>query len=76
MIEMQEGGHGREAKAVDPAWAKSILEKFAAKHPLTGTLKPAPLGLAEGRQAAAIQQRLEYLLLQKKDKKAREGKAK
>lgn len=69
-IEIQhevEYGHGREAKTLDPAWAKSVLEKFTAKYPLTGTVQPE---LAKGRMAAAIQQRLEYLLFQKKEKKA------
>jgi hypothetical protein len=63
-------GHGREAKAVDTRLGKRILEKFAAKYPLTGKLKAAPAADSKGRFAAAIQQRLEYLLMQEREKKA------
>jgi hypothetical protein len=41
---------------------------------LTGKLKAATPSEAKGRLAAAIQQRLEYLLLQEKEKKALRGK--
>lgn len=64
-----EDGHGREAKAIDPIWAKSILDRFIAMYPLTGKVKAAAPAESKGRLAAAIQQRLEYLLMQEREKK-------
>jgi hypothetical protein len=72
-IHQGDDGQGREAKSIDPTWANSILEKFTTKYPLTGKLKAATPSEAKGRLAAAIQQRLEYLLLQEKEKKALRG---
>ena len=63
-------GSGREAKSIDPTWANSILETFTARYPLTGHLKMASPSESKGRLAAAIQQRLEFLLLQEKERKA------
>lgn len=62
-------GHGREAKVLDPEWAESILEKFVARYPLTGKLKAAAPAGTKGRLAATIQQRLEYLLMENREKK-------
>jgi hypothetical protein len=62
-------GHGREATLVGSDWNKSILEKFEAKYPLTGKVKAVMPGESKGRLAAAIQQRLEYLLMEERDKK-------
>lgn len=67
-------GHGREAKALNPAWAGSILESFIAKYPLTGKLKAAAPARTQGRLAATIQQRLEYLLMETREKKGLEKK--
>ena len=62
-------GHGREATPVGSDWNKSILEKFEAKYPLTGKVKAVMPEESKGRLAAAIQQRLEYLLMEERDKK-------
>jgi len=67
-----ENEHGRVAQTIEPAWAEAILEKFISKYPMTGKVKSASPATAQGRHAAAIQQRLEYLLMQEKEKKALE----
>ncbi|RDW62660.1 hypothetical protein BP5796_10962 [Coleophoma crateriformis] len=72
---------GREAKHMDPKLANPLLEKFTERYPLTGSRKPAiippkstpPAPTPAKRQAAVIQQRLELLLLQEKEKKAIEA---
>jgi len=96
-----EYGFGREAKALEPAWAKLVLKGFTRKYPLTGTqcqtavsvcssgsstptfLTPetsAPSSPGPGTvqqypgspvlpHPAVIQQKLEELLLKKKEKK-------
>lgn len=69
---------GREAKHMDPKLASPLLEKFTEKYPLTGSRKPAikppklipPALTPAKRRAAVIQQQLELLLLQEKEKKA------
>ena len=63
---------GRVARAQHAELGARLLESFRAKYPLTGMLKAAPQVPVEGRHAAAIQQRLEFLLLQKKEKEARQ----
>jgi hypothetical protein len=67
---MVDDGNGRETKVIAPHWANSIMEKFVAKYPLTGTVKAAAPVDSKKRHAAAIQQRLEYLLMQEREKKA------
>ena len=62
--------HGRVAQAINPDWAKSIMEKFVVKYPLTGKLKAAPTATAQGRHATVIQQKLEFLLMKEREKKA------
>ena len=63
-------GHGREAVVdlVDPAWGNSVLENFRARYPLTGKLKASPPAKSNGRLAATIQQRLEYILMEKRER--------
>lgn len=62
-----DGGPGREALAMEPSWAQAILSSFVQKYALTGT--PC-LGLAAiqlNERNAEIQQRLEYIIMQKKE---------
>lgn len=63
-----ENDHGREAQAVQ--WGSSILEKFMEKYPLTGQVQAPSLKAARNTYAANIQQRLEYLLMEQKERKA------
>ncbi|QSZ33085.1 hypothetical protein DSL72_002670 [Monilinia vaccinii-corymbosi] len=63
---------GRVAKVMDHRLAEPLLARFHEKYPLTGTLcanppspPPAPV-----KSAAEIQEELERLLLQEKEKKA------
>jgi hypothetical protein len=69
----------REAKQLDPTWAKLLLRNFSSKYPKTGTpvQRPAmtcaprrPRKNADNKHAAVIQQRLEFLLMQKKEEEA------
>ena len=59
---------GREARAIESGWAKSLLAKFQEKYPQTGKVKAGPLAPGNMRQAAAIQQRLEFILYQQKER--------
>lgn len=67
--------HGRTAEALQPAWASSLLDKFMAKYPMTGKLippaapSPLPKRAKREKNASEIQQKLEELLLYKKEKK-------
>ena len=64
---------GRVAKVMDEVLAGRLLARFVSKYPLTGTMKiapPVPVVPAMNRHAAAIQQRLEYLLMEEKERKA------
>ncbi|KAI9644214.1 hypothetical protein NHQ30_007569 [Ciborinia camelliae] len=67
-----ENEKGRIAKAMDHRLAEPLLARFYEKYPLTGTIcinppspPPAPV-----KNAAEIQEELERLLLQEKEKKA------
>jgi hypothetical protein len=88
----------REAYALEPSWASSLINTFSAKYPMTGSVRRhpvAPPGLEpkipavrtpvspnlarplhprrmtrSNEHAAVIQQRLEFLLYQKKEKAA------
>ncbi|KAH6682988.1 hypothetical protein B0J14DRAFT_135805 [Halenospora varia] len=65
-----EFGHGRVAQAIDHTWSRNLLDTFSTKYPQTGKAQenmPAP---SQMRQAAAIQQQLEFLIYQEKEKKA------
>jgi hypothetical protein len=61
---------GRVARAIESGWAKSLLAKFKEKYPQTGTVKAGPLAPGKMRQAAAIQQRLEFILYHQKERSA------
>ncbi|XMA07621.1 hypothetical protein WAI453_000412 [Rhynchosporium graminicola] len=63
---------GRTAVALEPAWAIQVLDKFTAKYPWTGKVKPLPKLTKEKKFATKIQHKLEVLLLQQKEKKAME----
>ncbi|KAF4631303.1 hypothetical protein G7Y89_g6834 [Cudoniella acicularis] len=65
-----EVGHGRVAQAIDQTWGKSLLNTFSAKYPQTGKAKGSTTAPGQMRQAAAIQQQLEFLIYQEKEKKA------
>ncbi|KAF5875126.1 uncharacterized protein Bfra_003579 [Botrytis fragariae] len=67
-----EDDEGRVAKAMDPRLAGPLLTRFYNKYPLTGTVcsnPPSPPPAAV-KNAAEIQEELERLLLQEKEKKA------
>ncbi|KAE8452885.1 hypothetical protein EG329_013157 [Mollisiaceae sp. DMI_Dod_QoI] len=64
---------GRTAQVLDPAWADMVLTKFMSKFPMTGKCQsnfPVPPIQDLDTKAAQIQQKLELLLLQQKEKKA------
>lgn len=64
---------GRIAHSLDPAWRDQILNKFASKFPMTGkcqTSFPIPPIQDLETKPAQIQQKLELLILQQKEKKA------
>jgi len=61
---------GRVARAIESGWAKSLLVKFREKYPQTGTVKAGPSAPGKMRQAAAIQQRLEFILYHQKERSA------
>ncbi|KAF7953055.1 hypothetical protein EAE96_006275 [Botrytis aclada] len=67
-----EDDEGRVAKAMDPRLAGPLLNRFYNKYPLTGTVCPNPPSPppAAVKNAAEIQEELERLLLQEKEKKA------
>ncbi|TGO55446.1 hypothetical protein BCON_0092g00300 [Botryotinia convoluta] len=67
-----EDDEGRVAKAMDPRLAGPLLTRFYNKYPLTGTVCPNPPSPppAAVKNAAEIQEELECLLLQEKEKKA------
>ncbi|KAM0310847.1 hypothetical protein ACHAO8_007689 [Botrytis cinerea] len=67
-----EDDEGRVAKAMDPRLAGPLLTRFYNKYPLTGTVCPNPPSPppAAVKNAAEIQEELERLLLQEKEKKA------
>lgn len=77
-----DGGPGRVAQALTPEWAEMRLKSFMEKYPLTGTLRDAPIVQApvlparavpaSNPAAAEIQQQLEIILLEKKERKAYE----
>ncbi|KAJ8062566.1 hypothetical protein OCU04_009091 [Sclerotinia nivalis] len=69
---LNEDDEGRTAKAMDPRLAEPLLARFYEKYPLTGTIctnPPSPPPAAV-KNAAEIQEELERLLLQEKEKKA------
>jgi hypothetical protein len=68
-----EDGPGREARAIETGWAASLLAKFREKYPQTGRVKAAALAPSTMRPAAAIQQRLEFILYQENERRAGEG---
>jgi len=68
-----EDGPGREASAIEAGWATSLLSKFREKYPQTGRVKAENLAPTTMRHAAAIQQRLEFILYQENERHAREG---
>lgn len=68
----REDEEGRVAKAIDQRLAEPLLARFHEKYPLTGTIctnppSPTPVSV---KNAAEIQEELERLLLQEKEKKA------
>lgn len=70
----EEMEHGRVAYAMDPGLAGPLLQRFMEKYPMTGRRKvAAPLATAKGKHAAVVQQRIEFLLMQQKEKKALEA---
>jgi hypothetical protein len=64
---LDDSGSGRVAVSIDPAWAQAIMENFTQKYPLTGSLNPAFPADSHGQHATGIQQRLEFILMQKKE---------
>lgn len=66
----KETGEGRIAKVLEKTLAERLLAKFMEKYPLTGKAKAAPAAMADPKHATVIQQRLEYLLLEEKERKA------
>ncbi|CAD6442495.1 c9b9981b-8309-4c9c-b9ac-1da10a28b7f6-CDS [Sclerotinia trifoliorum] len=69
---LNEDDEGRTAKAMDLRLAAPLLARFYEKYPLTGTIctnPPSPPPVAV-KSAAEIQEELERLLLQEKEKKA------
>jgi hypothetical protein len=64
---LDDSGSGRVAIPIDPAWAQAILENFTQKYPLTGSLNPAFTADSHGQHATGIQQKLEFILMQKKE---------
>jgi hypothetical protein len=68
-----EDGPGREARAIETGWATSLLAKFREKYPQTGRVKAAAPAPTKMRPAAAIQQRLEFILYRENERRAREG---
>ena len=69
-------GPCRVAQPVDQVWGQSLLDKFTAKYPHTGKVDTKAKKKAPGqmRQAAAIQQELELLIYQEKERQARDEK--
>jgi hypothetical protein len=67
-----EDDEGRMAFPMDQRISEPLLARFVEKYPLTGTTAPAPLPSppTELKTAAQIQEQLERLLLQEKEKKA------
>ncbi|RDL39067.1 uncharacterized protein BP5553_03407 [Venustampulla echinocandica] len=72
-----EEGSGRTAHAntIDESWGQYLLDKFTAKYPKTGKMKGPTSAPGKMRQAAAIQQQLEFLLYQEKEKSVFEDRA-
>ncbi|ESZ96865.1 hypothetical protein SBOR_2730 [Sclerotinia borealis F-4128] len=68
----REDEEGRIAKAMDHRLAEPLLARFYEKYPLTGTIceNPPSSPPAPVKNAAEIQEELERLLLQEKEKKA------
>jgi len=64
---IDEDQYGRMAQPLPYMWANNVLDRFAEKYPLTGQ---SPKAVARGRHAALIQQKLEELILEKKEKEA------
>ncbi|KAM3082614.1 hypothetical protein ACMFMF_002271 [Clarireedia jacksonii] len=67
-----EDDEGRMAFPMDQRISEPLLARFLEKYPLTGTTAPTPLPPppTELKTAAQIQEQLERLLLQEKEKKA------
>ncbi|CAG8979350.1 hypothetical protein HYALB_00002476 [Hymenoscyphus albidus] len=63
------------ADNLNEAWRQSLLDKFIAKYPQTGTASEKAQAQAPGHmpQAAAIQQHLELLIFQERERTALEG---
>lgn len=66
--EIDDDGPGRVANAMEHSWAIQMLEKFKGKYPMTGAIKSDPVINIKKKLISDIQQRLEYLLLVKKEK--------
>ena len=64
-----DNGPGREAQVVP--WGNFILERFQKRYPGTGIQRAAAPAPIKNTHAATIQQRLEYLLMEQKEKHAR-----
>jgi hypothetical protein len=62
-------GPGREALAIDSDRAEAILKEFVLKYPMTGEINQS---LQDTSDAAAVQQLLEFKLMQEKEKRALE----
>ncbi|CAD6500890.1 BgTH12-06594 [Blumeria graminis f. sp. triticale] len=69
-LPMNDDGPGRVAKVMDNRWAQQMLEKFRDKYPMTGSPNLDPVTEVNQKVMSDIQQRLEYLLLVKKEKEA------
>lgn len=65
---------GRTAKVQVPALGERNLLRFKTKFPMTGLVKAPEDPPIEQKHAAAIQQRLEYLIMKKKEQEAWERK--
>lgn len=63
------------ADNLDEAWRQSLLDKFIAKYPQTGTASDKAKAQVPGYmpQAAAIQQHLELLIYQERERSAFDG---
>lgn len=68
-----ESESGREALAIDPTWAKAILNNFAQKYPMTGLFAPGLAVIVQRQRNAEFQQMLEYIIMQKKEMAALAG---
>lgn len=66
-------GPGRVAVAMCPSWGQLILESFVQKYPMTGFINPVVPVLMQSQCTADVQQRLEFIIMQKKEMAALAG---